>query len=103
MDEQLSLFDVVEGFSAINGGKDDNDKPNNQIKCYHTELKDVEYRTPEDLFAGFNTIKAITFSYEIGFIDSIMQQFDYGEIILGANFIVEKDDKLNNFMAEVIY
>ncbi len=101
MDEQLSLFDVVEGFSVINGGKDNNDEPNNQIKCYRTELKDVEYRTVEDLFAGFNTIKAITFSYDIGFIDSIMQQFDYGEIILGANFIVEKDDKLNNFMAEV--
>jgi hypothetical protein len=100
MEEQFSLFDVEE-LSVINGGKDKNDEPNDQIKCFRIELQEVEYKTPEELFMGFNTIKAITFSYDIGFIDSIMQQFDYGEIILGADFMVEKDDKLVDFLTEV--
>lgn len=100
MEEQLSLFNGA-GFSVINGGGDEAEEQNNQIKCFCTELKNVEYRTVEELFEGFNTIKAITFSYDIGFIDSIMRQFNYGEILLGADFIVEKDEKFQNFMAEV--
>ena len=39
------------------------------IRCYQTQLVDVTYKTCYELFHGFDSIKAITFSYDIGFID----------------------------------
>lgn len=72
-----------------------------EIKCYHTQLIDVTYKTCYELFHGFDTIKAITFSYDIGFIDMIMEQFSYGEIILGGSFLTQKDNKLQTTMADL--
>ncbi len=102
MDGQLSLFSTEENsqsqFTVLEGKGLDNGE---QLKCYKHELKSIEYKTVEGLFSGFNSIKAITFSYELSFIDSIMEHFDYGEVLLGADFIVQNDKKLNNYMAEV--
>ena len=73
-----------------------------QLKCYESELKTTKILTIDELFQGFDTVKAITFSYDIGFIDYIMSNFQYGEIILGADFLVEKDGKLNNLLKNVL-
>lgn len=72
-----------------------------KIKCFKSELKQVSFMTVSELFQGFDTIKAITFSYDISFIDKILSQFKYGEIILGADFLVQKDAKLTGLMKEI--
>lgn len=108
MDEQMNLFDMPaeSGFRVIQGslGKENDKektKENDKLKCFKSELKDITSWSLEELFYGFNTIKAITFSYDIAFIEKIMDYFNYGEIILGADFLVQKDTKLNEFLAEV--
>lgn len=100
MNEQLNLFDDYQNFSVIEGDKYQIPS-DNMLKCFKSELVSVEYLTLEELFSGFNTIKAITFSYDIGFIDKIMSNFDYGEIVLGGNFFVQKDNKMTELIAEV--
>lgn len=98
MDGQLDLFDNS-SFTVIKGRNTDCDEE--LLKCFKTELKSVDYLSLQNLFSGFNTIKAITFSYDIGFINEIMEQFDYGEIILGGNFLIQKDTKLQDLLAEI--
>lgn len=73
-----------------------------KLKCYKTELKSVNFMSYQELFQGFDTIKAITFSYDIAFLDNIMSYFKYGEIILGADFLVQKDGKLNTLLVDVL-
>lgn len=68
------------------------------LKVFQSELVSVEYLNVDDLFSGFDSIKAITFSYDIDFINYLMQFFKYGEIVLGADFIVQKDGKLNDLL-----
>ena len=65
-----------------------------KLKCCKTEMKDSYFATYEELFSGYNEIHAITFSYNINFIEKIMNFFEYGEILFGADFIVQKDNKL---------
>lgn len=88
--------------TVIDGGKSNTyQDPNRLLRCVESEIKSTKDITVEELFSGFNTIKAITFSYNTGFINTIMSYFDYGEIILGADFIVRKDPKINNLLVEV--
>lgn len=98
MDGQMNLF-ANDAFSVIEGSST---KDEELLKCFKSELQSVEYLTLKDLFSGFNMIKAITFSYDIGFINELMEHFDYGEVILGGNFLVQKDGKLNDLLAEVL-
>lgn len=96
----MTLNDLCRNsFSVLDGGN--RTCSEEQIKCFKTRLETVEYMDIMCLFHGFTTIKAITFSYDIGFIEKIMHNFSYGEIILGAGFLVEKDTKLNELIAEV--
>lgn len=88
-----NIFSIVEGMSET----DDS----NLLKCFESELKNVRYLTFEELFSGFNSIKAITFSYDISFINTLMYNFDEGQIILGGNYLVQKDVKLNELLAEI--
>lgn len=73
----------------------DSSKPiiNNDVKirCCQSIFQGAKYCTRTELFSGFNTIKIITFSYDVKFLDEILKQFDYGEIILGGDFMVKKD------------
>lgn len=86
-------------FEVINGGKSNsNDTEKQVLKVFHSELKTVEFSNVDELFCGFDTIKAITFSYDIRFINHLMHYFQYGEIILGADFMVQKDGKLNDLL-----
>ena len=98
MEGQIELFTPPE--LTVLESKN-NEQGEELLKCFKSELISVEYMTLEQLFSGFNTIKAITFSYEIGFINDIMENFDYGEVILGGNFLIQKDTKLNELLAEI--
>lgn len=74
-----------------------------EIKCYRNQLQSIEsFGSVDELFSGFNFMKAITFSYEIGFIDRISKQFDSADVILGADFMVRKDNKLSSLLADVL-
>lgn len=101
MEEQTNLFSE-HAFTVIDGGKALKEaKTGDCLKCFKSELKSVNYMSLEDLFTGFNTIKAITFSYDIGFVNELMEHFEYGEIILGGNFLIQKDTKMQELMAEI--
>ena len=95
MDGQMNLF-ANDAFSVIEGISTKDDE---LLKCFKSELQSVEYMTLKDLFSGFNMIKAITFSYDIGFINELMEHFDYGEVILGGNFLVQKDWEIKWFIS----
>ena len=99
MEGQMDLFSDY-GLEVINGGKE-NTANVELLKCFKSELISVDFMSLEDLFSGFDTIKVITFSYDIAFIDEIMDKFHYGEVILGGNFLVQKDTKLSELMAEI--
>lgn len=87
-------------FIVIEGHKQSSDEP--QLKCFKSELVSIDYKTASELFSGFDTIKAITFSYDISFIEGILSQFRYAEIVLGGDFLVQKDKKINNFLRDVL-
>lgn len=103
MSGQIELFNdnnvVGNNFTVIDGNVESDVY---QIKCYNTEMIGVSYPTLDELFSGFDSIRAITFSYDIDFIESIMRNFKYGEIILGAPFLVQKDNKMTEFLAETL-
>ena len=99
---QLDIFDTgtnIENLRILdgNGKKDEEDTKH---KIYHVELKDISYKDVEELFFGFNEIRAITFSYDIKFVNKIMKMFDYGEIILGGRFMTRRDSELHKLTAE---
>ena len=67
-DNQLTFFDVIDG------GKHEEDKKN-IMKFKKKQLIDVQYAPYEEMFSGFNKIQAITFSYDLSFINNIMKYF----------------------------
>lgn len=88
-------------FQVINGGKELEDKDTikmDTLKVFKSELISIEYLNVDDLFSGYDSIKAITFSYDINFMDYLMQFFKYGEIVLGADYMAQKDGKLNDLL-----
>ena len=99
---QLDIFDTgtnIEKLRILDGnGK--KAEAGTKHKIYHVELKDISYKDVEELFFGFNDIRAITFSYDIKFVNKIMKMFDYGEIILAGRFMTRRDSELHKLAAE---
>ncbi|WP_294684083.1 phospholipase D family protein [uncultured Finegoldia sp.] len=99
---QLNIFDTgtnIEKLRILDGsGK--KAEEGTKHKIYHVELKDISYKDVEEMFFGFNEIRAITFSYDIKFVNKIMKMFDYGEIILGGRFMTRRDSELHEITAE---
>lgn len=99
---QLDIFDTgtnIEKLRILDGnGK--KAEEGTKHKIYHVELKNISYKDVEELFFGFNEIRAITFSYDIKFVNKIMKMFDYGEIILGGRFMTRRDSELHELTAE---
>ena len=92
--DQEPIFSVIEGGNSLNNEA--------SLKCFQSELQSVRNMTVSELFSGFDTIHAITFSYDIDFIDKLLYQFKYAEITFGADFLVEKDTKLNTVLIDAI-
>lgn len=87
-------------FRLIEGKKQED--INNKQRCYRNAFQGVEYYSTDELFSGFNTIKAFTFSFDVGFIDHILQNFDCAEIMLGGNFLVQKSNDMQNLLTAVL-
>ena len=99
---QLNIFDTgtnIEKLRILDGNVKKAEAVTKH-KIYHVELKDISYKDVEELFFGFNEIRAITFSYDIKFINKIMKMFDYGEIILGGRFMTRRDSELHKLTSE---
>ena len=99
---QLDIFDTgtnIEKLRILDGnGK--KVEAGTKHKIYNVELKNISYKDVEELFFGFNEIRAITFSYDIKFVNKIMKMFDYGEIILGGRFMTRRDSELHELTSE---
>ena len=80
--------------------KESEDKDKYRLKCFKSELKDVEFLTEEELFSGFDSIRIITFSYSLSFLDRIVTRFKYAEVIIGAQFIVMKHGRMQDLLVD---
>ncbi|MBM7549601.1 phospholipase D family protein [Peptoniphilus gorbachii] len=100
--DQINLFDDVQYAEKLRivGAEDGKVRESTKHKIYHVEFKDISYSDVEELFFGFNDIRAITFSYDIKFLSKIMKMFDYGEIILGGRFMTRRDSELHKLTSE---
>ncbi len=105
MDKELDLFaagtksEMPQNFTVIKGGGEYKEEP---LKCYMSKVDRVEFMTPSEMFSGYDTIRAITFSYELDFIEKVMKRFKYGEILIGAAFLARRDTSLQDMMLRVI-
>ena len=80
--------------------KESEDKDKYRLKCFKSELKDVEFLTEEELFSGFDSIRIITFSYSLSFLERIVTRFKYAEVIIGAQFIVMKHGRMQDLLVD---
>ena len=102
MDKEINLFAVetdsenAQRLAVINGGKEDNIEI--QLKCYMSKMLDKRFLTPVELFSGYDSIHAITFSYDLDFIEKLMNHYKYGEILLGAAFMTNRDTDLQELI-----
>lgn len=69
-----------------------------KLCCFKNELKSVEYLAFEELFGGYDTIKAITFSYELKFVDKLLLNFTNAKVIIGGAFFTQKDMTMQNLV-----
>ena len=44
----------------------------------------------EELFSGFNELRVVTYSYGLNFVEQIVRSFDYAELIVGNDKLIEK-------------
>lgn len=73
-----------------------------KLCCFKNELQSVDYLSFEELFSGYDTIKAITFSYDLKFIDKLLEGFNDAKVIIGGNFLAEKDNSIQKLFATTL-
>lgn len=73
-----------------------------KLCCFKNELKSVDYLDFDELFGAYDTIKAITFSYDIKFIAKLLEDFKSAKIIIGGNFLPEKDMTMQKLLASTL-
>lgn len=79
MSEQINLFYTQE--------------VDNTLEVVEMAFLDKKYTNAEELFSGFDKLYAITFSYGLDFINKIVKNFEYAEIIIGCEATVKFDLK----------
>lgn len=75
-----------------------NEPSGEKLCCFKNELISIEYLAFEELFGGYDTIKAITFSYELKFIDKLLVNFTNAKVIIGGAFFTQKDMTMQNLV-----
>ena len=73
-----------------------------KLCCFKNELIGVDYLSTEELFGGYDTIKAITFSYELKFIDKLLENFANAKVIIGGAFFTQKDMAMQKLLAAAL-
>ena len=78
-------------------------KPSGEkLCCFKNELIGVNYLSTEELFGGYDTIKAITFSYDLKFIDKLLENFANAKVIIGGAFFTQKDINMQKLLAAAL-
>ena len=78
-------------------------KPSGEkLCCFKNELIGVDYLSTEELFGGYDTIKAMTFSYELKFIDKLLENFANAKVIIGGAFFTQKDMAMQKLLAAAL-
>ena len=73
-----------------------------KLCCFKNELISVDYLSCEELFSGYDTIKAITFSYELKFINKLLVNFINAKVIIGGGFFTQKDMTIQNLIVAAL-
>lgn len=76
-----SLFDVDDDNPCVNSY-------GNKIEVVKLNYESAESVTWQNLFSGFNSLYAITFSSGINFVNRLLEMFDYAEIIFGCEAVM---------------
>ena len=77
---QLSVFDIVPGYA-----NNTNSTFDDRIRITTVKFVSQDYATYQEIFRGYNELRAITYSYSLSFIEEIMQYFNRGEVIIGLD------------------
>lgn len=81
--DQMNLFDVMPTASATQSIK--------QLHVVKASFLEAQNVTWQELFEGYDELYAITFSSGIQFMSTLLQQFDYAEVIFGYEDIIDED------------
>ena len=104
MDDNLNLFSLVDEKEKSAPNK----KRGSKLDVVEMGYKQAHTATWQELFEGFDTIHAITFSSGLNFVYQLLDMFDHAEIIFGCehilsssmNQIIAYQDKLIERMRE---
>lgn len=88
MQNEASLFSEEEINNATKEVSSENKK---RITVTNVNFINQVDSSIEDVFCGFDELKAITYSYTVSFIAEIMKNFKSGEVIFGAENLIKKD------------
>ena len=92
-DFQLNIFNIVKSENKKKG-----------IEAYEIIFKDKKiFEKGEDIFSGFTTLKAITFSSSIKFISELFNNFDNIEILFGNENVLGNINEVVKFQLSTIY
>jgi len=72
------------------------------MRCVRTQMIEEEDLSTSDLFAGYDDLRVITFSYDIPMLDWLADRFQFVELIIGGDFMLRKDDKTISKVAECL-
>lgn len=84
--ENLSLFDVDESIEITMASLID--IHTNKLDVVKLDYIEAETMTWQELFAGFDTLHAITYSSGISFVCQLLKQFETAEIIFGCEDVI---------------
>lgn len=73
------------------------------LAVVHLAFSSVESMTWEELFTGFDSLRAITFSSSVGFISELIEKFSEAEIIFGNESVLSfRLEEILSFQKETI-
>ncbi len=84
--ENMSLFEVEEPVAITMDDLFDTDR--NKLDVVRLDYISAETTTWQELFAGFDTLHAITYSSGINFVCQLLKQFETAEIIFGCEDVI---------------
>ena len=77
----ISLFDVDDDCSCVSSS-------GTKLEVVKLNYESAESVTWQDLFSGFDSLYAITFSSGVNFVYKLLGMFDYAEIIFGCETVM---------------
>lgn len=88
--EQIDLFEEAILKSDQNDQKVFSQTTPLIVKEFHYVRE--QHISVQELFSGYQTIRILSFSTGLSFIDKLLSLFDYGEILIGSHHLANKED-----------